>query len=65
MPGTGNRLVELAGGEPLAVRIRATNGWKRHALYRQVPADGKLFLTFALTGLGIAFFDDVKIEPMN
>lgn len=61
----GAVIFDSAGGEPLAVRIRATNGWKRHALYRQVPADGKLSLTFALTGLGIAFFDDVKIEPMN
>ena len=56
---------DSAGGEPLAVRIQSTKGWQRYALYRQVPANGKMNVTFALTGLGTAYFDDVKIEPMR
>jgi hypothetical protein len=53
------------GGEPLAVRIVNTKDWKRYALYRQVPADGKVSVTFALTGIGMAMFDDVRVEPMG
>ncbi len=61
----GAVVFDSAGGEPLAIRIRGTPNWQRYALYRQIPADGKINLTFALTGLGTAYFDDVKIEPMN
>jgi len=61
----GAVVFDSAGGEPLAVRIRGTAKWQRYALYRQVPTDGKINLTFALTGLGKAYFDDVKIEMMN
>ncbi len=55
---------DSAGGEPLGVRIGVTAGWREFHLYRRVPASGKIALTFALTGLGEAFFDDVRIEPM-
>lgn len=61
----GAVVFDSAGGEPLATRIRSTTGWQRFAMYRQVPADGKLGVTFAMTGLGIAFFDDVRIEEMK
>ena len=56
---------DSVGGEPLAVRIGSTGRWKQHFLYRQAPADGKIAMTFALTGLGEAYFDDLKIEPMT
>jgi hypothetical protein len=55
---------DSVGGEPLAVRLISTPEWRRFHLYRQVPASGKIAVTFALTGMGLAFFDDVKIEPM-
>lgn len=58
-------IYDSAGGEPLSVRPEAKGNWERFHLYRQVPETGKLGLTFALTGLGLAFFDDVKIEPMT
>ncbi|CAN5259662.1 hypothetical protein BH11PLA2_BH11PLA2_11350 [soil metagenome] len=61
----GAVVFDTAGGEPLAVRIQHTKDWQRFALYRQVPADGKIGITFALTGLGTAYFDDVRIEPME
>ena len=54
-----------AGGEPLSVRLAATDGrWKEYHLYRRVPASGQIGVTLALTGLGVAFFDDVRIEPL-
>ena len=55
---------DSAGGEPLGVRVRYQPNWKQYNLYRRVPADGKVSMTFALTGFGTAYIDDVKIEPM-
>jgi hypothetical protein len=62
----GALFYDSAGGEPLAVRI--TDGvplWKQYTLYRRVPADGQIYATMALTGLGAVYFDDVKIEPLT
>jgi len=60
-----------AGGEPLAVRLLDTKDpltnqsvWKKFHLYRRVPASGQISVTLALTGVGVAYFDDVRIEPM-
>jgi hypothetical protein len=53
-----------AGGEGLALRLTHQPTWKKYHLYRIVPATGTIAVRFALTGLGTAYFDDVKIEPM-
>jgi hypothetical protein len=60
-----------AGGEPLAVRLMHTAElgepfpvWKHFHLYRRVPASGQISVTLALTGVGVAYFDDVRIEPL-
>jgi hypothetical protein len=62
-----------AGGEPLGVRLTNTRDdvtdqpiavWKQFHLYRRVPATGKISVTLALTGLGVAYFDDIRIEPL-
>ncbi len=55
---------DTAGGEPLGVRVMATGGWRQFHLYRRVPPDGKVAMTFALTGFGAAYIDDVRIEPL-
>jgi hypothetical protein len=59
------------GGEPLGVRVLNTNStvtslpmWKQFHLYRRVPASGQVSLAVALTGVGVAFFDDLRIEPL-
>jgi hypothetical protein len=53
------------GGEPLGVRLTSTaNRWKKYHLYRRVPASGVMSLTVALTGAGVAYFDDLRIEPL-
>ena len=76
VPGTvgsadGLVVFDSAGGEPLGVRLRNTYdetrravAWKQVRLYRRVPADGKLSLSFVLTGLGSAYIDDVAVEPL-
>ncbi|VTT96393.1 Uncharacterized protein OS=Pirellula staleyi (strain ATCC 27377 / DSM 6068 / ICPB 4128) GN=Psta_1862 PE=4 SV=1 [Gemmataceae bacterium] len=53
-----------AGGEPLGVRLSVQPRWKQYHLYRRVPASGQIGVTLALTGVGTALFDEVKIEPM-
>jgi hypothetical protein len=61
----GALFYDSAGGEPLAVRLTAATPWKKFTLYRQVPASGTIHLTAALTGLGTAYFDDLRIEPVQ
>jgi hypothetical protein len=53
-----------AGGEPLGVRVSAQPTWKKYHLYRKVPAGGQISVTVALTGVGVAYFDDVRVEPL-
>jgi hypothetical protein len=52
------------GGEPLAIRQTGKLEWQRFSLYRRVPASGAINVTLALTGIGTAYFDDVRIEPL-
>lgn len=61
----GALLFDSAGGEPLAVRLTAAQDWQQVALYRQVPPNGELTVTAALTGLGQVYFDDLRIEPLD
>lgn len=68
----GALLYDDAGGEPLAVRVMDTKPnpqaqggvWKHYHLYRRVPASGQIGVTVALTGVGVAYFDDLRVEPL-
>jgi len=53
-----------AAGEPLSVRVTKTAGWQHYHLYRKVPASGKIAVTIALTGVGVVYADDIRIEPI-
>lgn len=61
----GALLYDSAGGEPLAVRVSQPTIWKQFIFYRTVPESGAIHVTMALTGLGTAYFDDVRIEPLS
>jgi hypothetical protein len=62
----GVLLYDSAGGEPLAIRLPGPNKkWKQFTWYRTVPATGMIHVSLALTGLGKAYFDDVRIEPLR
>src|SRR5262249_972523 len=62
----GALVYDSAGGEPLAIRLTSlTLKWQQFLLYRKVPASGTINVTLALTGIGSAYFDDVRIEPMQ
>lgn len=57
---------DSAAGEALGLRlIGPIPNFKRYTIYRQVPANGELRVVVALTGLGVAVVDDVRIEPLS
>lgn len=67
----GVLMYDDAGGEPLAVRVLSTREkgdqpgvWKKYHLYRRVPSTGQISVTLAVTGHGVAYFDDIRIEPL-
>jgi len=61
----GLRIVDSLGGEPLAERVYQTAGWREFTLYRAAPQSGRLAVTFALSGFGEAWIDDVTIRPIH
>ncbi|REJ70637.1 MAG: hypothetical protein DWQ31_00365 [Planctomycetota bacterium] len=50
------------GGQDLALRVESADVWQPFVLYRGVPSDGQVMVTFALEGAGEAWVDDVTIE---
>jgi len=52
-------------GSDLGDRIRLTQGWRAFTLYRAVPQNGDLTVTFALTGLGEASIDDLAVSILE
>jgi hypothetical protein len=61
----GLLILDSIGGESLAERIGETKGWREFVMYRVAPRDGPFTVTFALTGLGDAWIDDVSIAPVT
>ena len=61
----GLMIFDSFGKEPLAERIGQTDGWQEFTLYRMAPESGHLAVTFALTGLGDAWIDDVTVESVD
>lgn len=52
-------------GPQLGERIQLSQGWREFTLYRAMPKNGELTLTFSLTGLGEASLDDLSISLIN
>jgi hypothetical protein len=55
-------IYDSIGGDVLAQRFDRTAGWRDFAYYRIAPLDGEIRLTAALTGLGEALIDDLRVE---
>ncbi len=66
-PITGNvdgvMLYDNQSGPRRALRWNKSAGWQQFELLRKVEADGELKLTIALTGLGEAQFDNIRVVP--
>lgn len=60
----GFMVIDSLGGSDLAMRFDRTPVWKEFTMYRAAAQDGQLTVTFALTGLGEAWIDDVTIDPV-
>jgi hypothetical protein len=58
-------IIDSLGGLGLATRFKQTSGWQEFTMYRVAPKGGSVHLTFALTGLGEAWIDDVAIETLS
>ena len=52
------------GGSPLAQRFHRTKGWQRFEMIRSVQQHDHLTLTFALSGFGEVWLDDVQITRL-
>ena len=61
----GLLVFDSIGGPELGERLSVTRGWREFSLYRAVPQNGELTVTFALTGLGEAWIDDVAVQLLD
>ena len=61
----GLLVMDSLGGRPLAARIDATPQWSEFLLYRAADREEQLTVTFALSGLGEAWLDDVTIQTLE
>lgn len=61
----GLLIVDSIGGEDLAERIRATNGWQKFVLYRMAPDSGPIHVSFALSGMGEVWLDDLALSVLE
>ncbi|MGA2061884.1 MAG: hypothetical protein ABSG67_15470 [Thermoguttaceae bacterium] len=61
----GLMIFDSTGGEALADRVGHSTGWRQFALYRIAPQSAAMNVTFALTGLGEAWIDDVYIQVLD
>ena len=60
----GLLIIDSLSGEALAERIVETAGWQEFTLYRVATEPGNIALTFALSGVGEAWVDDVTVQTV-
>jgi hypothetical protein len=61
----GVMIIDSLTGPALAARINEAGNWREFTLYRAVPETGPMTVTFALAGMGEAWFDGVTIAPLD
>jgi hypothetical protein len=61
----GLMIYDSLSGEPLATRVREARDWTEFVLYRAADQDAPMILTFALTGLGEAWLDNVTVSVVK
>ena len=59
----GLMISDSIGGPDLALRLKHTKGWRRFDLIRAADRDEQLKLTFALSGIGEVWLDDLRATP--
>ncbi len=61
----GLMIYDSISGDELAERITQTGGWREFTLYRIATHSGELTMTFALTGFGEAWLDEVTVAILK
>ncbi len=61
----GLTITESLGGEDMKERILVTSGWQEFTLYRGVPNNRTVQVTFALNGIGAAMLDEVTVRTID
>ncbi len=61
----GLLIFDSLSGEPMAERIGETTGWQPFTLYRVATQSGQMTVTFALSGLGEAWLDDISVQSLG
>lgn len=57
----GLKISDVHSGDVLARRVTKTLGWQPIVMFRTADSEGKVQLSFELTGVGTAYVDNVKI----
>lgn len=64
--GGGVIVRDSIGGEPLQFRVnQGIPDWRTVVIYRRVPENGRLSVTFGLAGFGDAYFDNLRIRRVE
>jgi hypothetical protein len=58
----GLLVIDTLSGEPLAERVTSAGEWRQFTVYRAAGQAGPMTVTFALSGLGEAWIDDVTVR---
>lgn len=61
----GLLVIDSLTGQALAERVLANDQWQEFVLYRACPQSGPVRVTFALSGMGTAYVDDVSIQVLT
>ena len=61
----GLLIYDSIAGRTLAARLDRAADWQEFSLYRAIPRDTALTLTFALSGIGEAWLDEVTVNTLD
>lgn len=61
----GLLIYDSIAGRALAARLDQASDWQEFTLYRAIPRDSSLTLTFALSGIGEAWLDEVTVNALD
>jgi hypothetical protein len=61
----GLLIFDSIAGRALAARLDQSPDWQEFTLYRAIPRDTSLTLTFALSGMGEAWLDEVTVNALD
>lgn len=61
----GLTITDSLGGVNMMERIPVTSGWQEFSLYRGVPKNGTVKVTFSLNGVGVAMLDEVTVRTID